>query len=128
MLVDRDARLYVGQGTQDGLTSERLVEAIVGCGVANDSIKRINLREGYSFVDVPEELADQVTDELATVDFKADSKFFVRKAVVLSIPRPGQQQASEEQSEFDDSLPPADEIAASQEVAGEGPTLLDVDE
>lgn len=85
----KDARLYVGNGPQSGLTSEELKKLLTERGgITEDQIKRINLRGIYGFVDVADEVAAQALDQLSDVSLKGGEKLMLKKAIVLSTPRP----------------------------------------
>jgi len=89
MVVDKEARLYVGVGSNKGMSSDELKEQVVSsCGVQPTDIHRISMRGAYAFVDVPEGVADQVVQKLGETEAKGTGeKYFVKKAVTLSIPR-----------------------------------------
>jgi ATP-dependent RNA helicase DeaD len=137
--VDREVRIYVGQGATQGLTVDRLVSAVVENGVTSDAVKRPQIRKNYSFIDVPEKVADEVVEKLAETEFEG-GKFFVRKAVTLSLPRPPQERSSDDDrpefshdSEFDsgadsDMGSDVDMSGNGDSESDQGPTLLAVDD
>jgi hypothetical protein len=60
------------------------------CGVQASDVHRVSIRDCYSFVDVPEAVAEQVIEKLADQDVgSSGEKYFVKRAVTLSIPREG---------------------------------------
>lgn len=125
MIVDREARLYVGVGAQQGVSTEGLTDKVVAlAGIQPGDVHRISIRPNYSFIDVPEAVADQVVEKLGDSEVDGTgSKYYVKRAVTLSIPREGAQEES--------STPSTDEFSApaeSHDAADEGPTLLAVDE
>lgn len=127
MVVDKEARLYVGAGSAQGLSKEGLLQQVVdACGVSATDVHRVAVRGAYAFVDVPEAIADQVVEGLSSAESKP---LFVKKAVTLSIPREG---AAPAEAESHDSDHGGDFNGASSHDAGEshedGPTLLAVDE
>lgn len=153
MVVDKEARLYVGAGSNQGLSEEALKEQVAAsCGVGAEEIHRISVRGAYSFVDVPEKVADQVVEKLSEAETPGSKggKYFVKKAVTLSIPRePTAEELAALQSESDERYGSSDEETESYEdrrgngsrrrhdhddqgddVGGEdeGPTLLAVDD
>ena len=96
----------------------------------------MSVRENYSFVDVPEAVADQVVEKLGDSAVPATgSKYYVKKAVTLSIPREG---AAEEAHASDAGFEGSEsngsheshESHSSHEGhhSEEGPTLLAVDD
>jgi ATP-dependent RNA helicase DeaD len=133
MVVDKEARLYVGVGSNKGLSSDELKEQVVNaCGVQASDVHRVSLRGAYAFVDVPESVADQVVEKLSATEAKGTGeKFFVKKAVTLSIPRePTAEELAALQSEDSFSDHGRDEGAESRHDDGaeEGPTLLAIDD
>jgi hypothetical protein len=154
MVVDKEARLYVGSGANQGLSEQALKEQVVSsCGVGADEIHRVSVRGAYSFVDVPEKVADQVVEKLAEADAPGakGSKYFVKRAVTLSIPRdPTPEELAAMQSENEERYESDDDGAGSydnrrgnggrrrpsrdeqgDDAGGddeEGPTLLAVDD
>lgn len=130
-VVDKEARLYVGAGRNQGISESGLRDEIVsGCGLDAAAVHRISVRESYSFVDVPDAVAGQVIEKLGAQQIARNGeRYFVKKAVTLSIPREGG--ADEEGAEH------ADEGGAPQQPQrGErsdhdfeqGPTMLAVDD
>ncbi len=89
MMIDKEARLYVGAGSKQGLSEDALKEQVASaCGLAANDVHRVSVRGAYSFVDVSENVADQVVEKLAGSDLPGKGgKFFVKKAVTLAIPR-----------------------------------------
>jgi hypothetical protein len=127
VVVDKEARLYVGAGSKQGVSSETLTSDVISaCGVASTDVHRISVREFYSFVDVPEAVADQVIEKLGEVEVGGKgAKYFVKKAVTLSIPREGAQgEEGQELSGSDDFAGHAPEDMSTEN----GPTLLSVDD
>jgi hypothetical protein len=94
-------------------------------------VHRVTVRDNYSFVDVPEALADQVVEKLGESSVPSSgSKYYVKKAVTLSIPREG---GAEEAPQSDAGYEAAEVNGASHEShqgshEEEGPTLLAVDD
>jgi hypothetical protein len=99
------------------------------CGVEASDVHRVSVREFYSFIDVPEAVANQVIDKLGEHEaVGTGAKYFVKKAVTLSIPREG---ASEDSSNAQDGASYDDSHVAhaSHDEGGEdGPTMLAVDD
>jgi hypothetical protein len=89
----------------------------------------VSVREFYSFIDVPETVANQVIDKLGEHEAAGTGeKYFVKKAVTLSIPREGS--ADESAGGHDGASYEDSHVAqASHDDAGEdGPTMLAVDD
>jgi hypothetical protein len=93
----------------------------------------VSVRENYSFVDVPEAVADQVVEKLGDSSVPSTgSKYYVKRAVTLSIPREG----GAEEAQGSDASFEGGESRRSHESresheghhAEEGPTLLAVDD
>ncbi len=155
MVIDKEARLYVGSGSKQGVSADALKEQVASaCGVAAEEVHRVSVRGAYSFIDVSEKVADEVVEKLALADAPGakGSKYFVKRAVTLSIPRdPTPEELAAMQSENDsDSYGGSDDGAESYEedqraprarrsrrdeshdedsgADEEGPTLLAVDD
>lgn len=128
MIVDKEARLYVGIGSSHGVSSDALTQDVINlCGLNTGDVHRVSVRGQYSFVDVPEAVADQVVEKLGDTDCApTGSKYYVKRAVTLSIPREG---AAEEASQAADTG--ASESNGSHEgheASEGGPTMLSVDD
>ena len=123
MIVDKEARLYVGVGANQGVSGEGLTEKVVAaCGIQPTDVHRVSVRPFYSFIDVPEAVADQVVERLGENEVEGTgSKYYVKRAVTLSIPREGVQEDTQATEGF--SAP-----VESHEMSEDGPTLLAVDE
>ncbi len=123
MMIDKEARLYVGVGSNQGISEEALKEQVAAsCGVGAETIHRVSVRGAYSYVDVPEAVADQVVEKLSETDAPGakGNKYFVKKAVTLSIPRePTAEELaviqSESQNDGDDQYGSSDEGSESYE-------------
>lgn len=125
MVVDKEARLYVGSGSQQGVSGEALTNDVIAlAGVNPSDVHRVSVRGVYSFVDVPEAVADQVVEKLSEGD-----KYFVKRAVTLAIPREGaaQEESSGADTHGDEGHHEAQHNGHDGDI-GEGPTLLAVDE
>jgi superfamily II DNA/RNA helicase len=131
IVVDKEARLYVGVGATQGVSSEALTQDVINlCGLNAGDVHRVSVRENYSFVDVPEAVADQVVEKLGDSAVPATgSKYYVKKAVTLSIPREG---AAEEGQASDAGYEGSESNGSHESHEGhhseEGPTLLAVDD
>ncbi len=124
MLVDKEARLYVGAGSQQGVSHESLANDVVSaCGINASDIHRVSVRGAYSFVDVPEAVADQVVEKLGESASAAGAKYFVKKAVTLTIPREGAQEETHHSEPVGNGG-----TDMSHDDIGDGPTMLTVDE
>jgi len=67
----RSARLFVGAGRRAGIRPGDLVGAITGeAGVESRAIGAIEIADGFSLVDVPEELADDIIAALRTTKIR----------------------------------------------------------
>lgn len=130
MIVDKEARLYVGVGKNHGVSDAALTQDVVSlCGVEASDVHRVSVREFYSFIDVPEAVANQVIDKLGEHQAASTGeKYFVKKAVTLSIPREG---TPDEASSSDDGGSYEEhEMAHTSRNEGvdDGPTMLSVDD
>jgi superfamily II DNA/RNA helicase len=131
IVVDKEARLYVGAGATHGISSDALTQDVISlCGLNAGDVHRVSVRENYSFVDVPEAVADQVVEKLGDSSVPSTgSKYYVKKAVTLSIPREGgadEAHASDAGFEGGESHHSHDSHEGHH--AEEGPTLLAVDD
>jgi hypothetical protein len=94
------------------------------------AVHRISVRESYSFVDVPDAVAGQVIDKLGAQQIAQNGeRYFVKKAVTLSIPREGG--AEEEMHEqADEGLAPQQPQRSERSESDfeQGPTMLSVDD
>ncbi|MEY4669806.1 MAG: hypothetical protein RL518_2505 [Pseudomonadota bacterium] len=130
IVVDKEARLYVGAGATHGISSEALTQDVISlCGLNAGDVHRVSVRENYSFVDVPEAVADQVVEKLGDSSVPSTgSKYYVKKAVTLSIPREGAAEGAQADGGFEGGE--SHEAHGSNEghQAEEGPTLLAVDD
>ena len=123
MIVDKEARLYVGVGANQGVSGEALTEKVVAaCGIQPTDVHRVSVRPFYSFIDVPEAVADQVVERLGENEVEGTGlKYYVKRAVTLSIPREGGQEDTQATEGFSGPV-------ESHEMSEDGPTLLAVDE
>ncbi len=130
IIVDKEARLYVGAGATHGISGEALTQDVISlCGLNAGDVHRVSVRENYSFVDVPEAVADQVVEKLGDSSVPSTgSKYYVKKAVTLSIPREGAAEEAQADGGFE-SVESHEEHGSSEgHHTEEGPTLLAVDE
>ncbi len=91
----KDTRLYVATSSVQGLSKEDF-EAVLSaeCGLEAAEVKRFISRSAYSFVDVKEELAEQIISKLETATLKNGDSLIVKKATLISAPR--EESASDE--------------------------------
>lgn len=91
----RYTRLYVGSGSEAGFSENKLRELVSkGDGLAEVPLKRFLNRNKYSLIDVPEESADRVIDQLKSSS--SDDSLLVMRATLINEPR--DEQTSEEPS------------------------------
>jgi ATP-dependent RNA helicase DeaD len=134
VVIDKEARLYVGLGSNEGVTAEDLSKQVTeACGLEEGAVHKVSIRGAYSYVDVAEDIADSVVEKLGEASVAGkDEKFFVKRAITLSIPRdptPEELAAmtpSAEDSQDDSVTEGRDEVTDHGEE--DGPTLLAVDE
>jgi ATP-dependent RNA helicase DeaD len=85
---EKHHRLYIGEGSKNGLTKEKLSEAITAqAGVQTDAIKNIKIRPNYTFVDGTEEASELVLTAFDVTSGKG--KLFARRATTVSAPHSG---------------------------------------
>lgn len=83
---EKHHRLYIGEGSKNGLTKEKLSEVITSqAGVQAEAIKNIKIRPNYTFVDVTEEASELVLNTFDVTSGK--SKLFARRATTVSAPQ-----------------------------------------
>lgn len=134
VVIDKEARLYVGLGSNEGVTAEALSQQVSdACGLQDGDVHKVSVRGAYSYVDVSEEIADSVVEKLAETPVAGkDEKFFVKRAITLSIPRdPTPEElaamtSSAEDSQDESVTDGGNEVTDHGEE--DGPTLLAVDE
>lgn len=83
----RYTRLYLGQGAKSGLNEDGFKELISSKWRApvDEEVTRFRLRDHYAFVDVAEELADEVVDALGAVATK-NGDLMVKNATTILAP------------------------------------------
>ena len=130
IVVDKEARLYVGAGATHGISGEALTQDVINlCGLNAGDVHRVSVRENYSFVDVPEAVADQVVEKLGDSSVPSTgSKYYVKRAVTLSIPREGASEEAQSDSGFEGGESHESHGSSEGHHAEEGPTLLAVDD
>ena len=124
----------MGLGSNEGVTAEDLSKQVTeACGLEEGAVHKVSIRGAYSYVDVAEDIADSVVEKLGEASVAGkDEKFFVKRAITLSIPRdptPEELAAmtpSAEDSQDDSVTEGRDEVTDHGEE--DGPTLLAVDE
>ncbi len=98
----RDVRFYLGQGLSDGLTDKELRDTIESAAeISGDDIKRLSIRDHYTFVDFDEEQADTIIAKLQETEFPNVGKLFIRKATVINAPRERNTAEDDEATEED---------------------------
>jgi len=139
VVIDKEARPYVGLGSNEGVTAEELSKQVTSaCGLQEGEVHKVSVRGAYSYVDVSEEIADSVIEKLGEASIEGkDEKFFVKKAITLSIPRdptPEELEAmnlSREEEHADRGDSDGDDFEREEmhdEGQDDGPTLLAVDD
>ena len=130
IVVDKEARLYVGAGATHGISGEALTQDVINlCGLNVGDVHRVSVRENYSFVDVPEAVADQVVEKLGDSSVPSTgSKYYVKRAVTLSIPREGASEEGHSDGGFEGGESHESHGSSEGHHAEEGPTLLAVDD
>jgi len=84
----REDRLYIGHGALSGFSEDKFRTILeTHCGAPKEALKRFALRKHYSFADIPEELTLQVLDKLGNLQTEDGERFFIRKAITISVPR-----------------------------------------
>ena len=98
----RDIRLYIGHGANDGLDQAGVVQLITStCRLTPEQVKRAISRALYSFVDVPETMADGVVAALSEATLPSGAKVFVKRAVTITSPREGRPESEENSDPLD---------------------------
>jgi len=85
---ERISRLYVGTGKNAGMTDEQLMELIKSgeVEIPESALKRISLRENYAFVDVADEVTEEISNRISKGN-KKSGNIFVKRAISLNIAR-----------------------------------------
>lgn len=78
----RFTRIYVGHGSNTGLTAEGF--STIVADKAPTEIVKLSVRGNYSFVDVPQDDADTFIEKLSEVEFADGKNYFLKKATVIS--------------------------------------------
>lgn len=95
----KDTRIYIGHGSEHGFDADAFTKLVTEAGfTAEDTVKRISVRELYSFADVPEEATEEVLQKLEGASF-GDTDLFIRKATLINVPREESAGSSNEDSE-----------------------------
>ncbi len=93
----RDIRLYIGHGTKEGLDQAAVAQLVTSrCNIGADQIKRTISRALYTFIDVPEAVADSVVSTLAETPLASGAKMFIKRAVIITSPREGHSSTSDD--------------------------------
>ncbi len=115
----KDIRFYVGHGSKDSFSRDTLSQLVnQHCGLADTDIKRLTVRDRYSFVDFAEENAPAIIEKLAGASWNNDAPFFIKKATIISTPRPkvAREEGSDENENVSDEAAPAEEVATSSDI------------
>ena len=68
-----DARLYIGQGTQSGLTENEFKQLATSVGeIDAGQIVRLKLRENYGFIDVKSNVAETLVNNLNGIEYNGN--------------------------------------------------------
>jgi ATP-dependent RNA helicase DeaD len=82
----KDARFYIGHGSDNGFGEDSLKTVLQETGIDAEVIQRLSVRELYSFLDVPEEVGEEVFEKLESAELD-EKQFFIRKATLINLPR-----------------------------------------
>ena len=114
--AQKEARIYVGQGSSQGLNAPKLTEMVKEVLSSTSqtwdegSLRRVTVRGLYSFIDVPEELSESVMSGLSSQKVDGDN-LFVRKAVTISSRR--------DEGDSDDHQPEGDNFESNEHISEE---------
>ncbi|MCB0318197.1 MAG: DEAD/DEAH box helicase [Bdellovibrionales bacterium] len=114
-----DYRYYLGQGLEHEFTEDKLIELIKSkTDQEADVIKRVSIRDFYSFVDFDEKIAETLVNQLADAELDGN-KLVLLKAASIAQPREKQEssdsmEAAELETAEVDALE-SEEIAANEE-------------
>ena len=68
-----DSRLYIGQGTQSGLTENEFMHLATSVGEVDAAqIVRLKLRENYGFIDVKSDVAETLVNNLNGIEYNGN--------------------------------------------------------
>ena len=100
----RDHRIYIGHGRKHGITETELKDLVrTTAQLTEEQVKRVLVRDLYSFVDVPDEISDAVTTALEAGALKDGSKVFARKATIITTPSPHAPRVEAEATESEEN-------------------------
>ncbi|MCB0336982.1 MAG: DEAD/DEAH box helicase [Bdellovibrionales bacterium] len=116
----KDIRIYLGHGTASSFSEETLSELIKECSDASveEAIKRFSIREHYSFVDIPEEIAESVLETLKTASLADGAELFFRKATSITVPRDENASDEDAQEEVSEEIDNDDDVQDDLTEAG----------
>lgn len=116
--IQRDARLYIGQGIKHGVSEDVLTDLVKSAGYDTDAsavVKRVTLRDFYTFVDVAEEGADEFITKMEAVNGPSGSALTVKKATFINCARNDKAEDSSEGQNDDQGSDGAEEAYAGDE-------------
>ncbi len=92
----KEDRLYIGHGSSNGFTQEKLVGLLTKhTDLDGATIKRFSSRKLYSFADVGEEVSEKVISALSNAELESGEKFYIKRAVSIVAPRPERPESDE---------------------------------
>jgi len=82
-------RVYIGKGATTGLNRESFEAQLKStAGIEPSELKRLSIRDRYSFADFSEEVGQAVIDKLNSTDAATDGLVVKRATVITSTIRP----------------------------------------
>jgi len=117
----KELRIYVGHGTDSGMSEEKLNKTISESkDMEGYNVTRTTVRKCYSFVDFPEGTGDEVVDKLNKISLNDKETLFARKATLISVPRPPKKEEDDNSEEADmNEKSASDSENEQQEQAGQ---------
>lgn len=80
----KDARIYIGKGSEGGITREKIVEILGKSDLSEDAIKHLSIRKNYCFFDIDDEKSAEVIENLKGIEGSSDPKYAAAKAITIN--------------------------------------------
>lgn len=113
--IKKDARIYLGQGSEEGVSKEQILELLNKHGVSPDGLKHLSIRKNYAFFDIDDEKSAEIVEDIKNTDAKKTAvKAITINAVSTEQPEAensgeGEGKSNNEESFQDESFVEADE-------------------
>ena len=81
--VKKDARIYLGKGSEQGISKENILNILKECSLDADSLKHLSIRNNYTFFDVDDEKSAEVLEKIKALE-TADINYSGTKAITIN--------------------------------------------